>query len=95
VGAICLFHFAVFFNFIIQENPVSMAKRTLINFDWAVKRLLRKKASFGILNGFFSELLQQDVAVVHMLESEGNQETAEDKANRVCCARIPLGNCWW
>jgi hypothetical protein len=28
-----------------------------IRFDWAIKRLLRRKANFGILEGFLSELL--------------------------------------
>ena len=30
-------------------------ERTLISFDWAVKRILRQKANFGILEGFLSE----------------------------------------
>jgi hypothetical protein len=32
-----------------KSNP-----RKLISFDWAVKRLLRDKANFGILEGFLS-----------------------------------------
>ena len=31
--------------------------RKLITFDWAMKRLLRSKANFEILEGFLSELL--------------------------------------
>ncbi len=31
-------------------------KRKLIKFDWAIKRLLRSKANFRILEGFLSEL---------------------------------------
>ena len=34
-------------------------KRKLITFDWAMKRLLRSKANFGILEGFLSELAQE------------------------------------
>jgi hypothetical protein len=34
-------------------------KRKLITFDWAIKRLLRSKANFGILEGFLSELLKE------------------------------------
>ena len=30
--------------------------RQLISFDWAIKRLLRNKANFGILEGFMSLL---------------------------------------
>ncbi len=32
-----------------------------IRFDWAIKRLLRQKANFGILEGFLSELLKIEV----------------------------------
>ena len=34
--------------------------RKLISFDWAIKKLLRSKANFGILEGFLSELLFTD-----------------------------------
>ena len=35
----------------------------LISFDWAVKRLLRNNANFGILEGFLNELLHQDIKI--------------------------------
>lgn len=54
-----------------------------IRFDWAIKRLLRQKANFGVLEGFLTVLLGQDIKIVEILESEGNQETADDKFNRV------------
>jgi len=57
--------------------------RKLISFDWAIKRLLRSKANFGILEGFLSELLYEDIKIEEILESEGNKETREDKYNRV------------
>jgi len=56
---------------------------THIRFDWAIKRLLRQKANFGILEGFLSELLKQDVEIKEILESEGNQESENEKFNRV------------
>jgi predicted transposase/invertase (TIGR01784 family) len=59
-----------------------MSKR-LIRFDWAVKKLLRNKANFVVLEGFLSELLFDDIKIQKILESEGNQETDEDKYNRV------------
>lgn len=59
-----------------------MAKK-LIRFDWAVKKLLRNKANHGILEGFLSELLFDDVRIEKILESEGNQEAEDDKFNRV------------
>jgi len=58
-------------------------KRKLISFDWAIKRLLRSKANFGILEGFLSELLKQDITILDILESEGNKESEPDKFNRV------------
>jgi predicted transposase/invertase (TIGR01784 family) len=57
--------------------------KPLISFDWAVKRLLRNKANFGILEGFLSELLHQDIKIDRILESESNQEHEADKFNRV------------
>ena len=57
--------------------------KNLIRFDWAVKRLLRNKANFVILEGFLSELLGEDLKIDHILESESNQETDDDKYNRV------------
>lgn len=56
---------------------------THIRFDWAIKRLLRQKANFGILEGFLSELLKQDVAIEEILESESNKADIEDKYNHV------------
>ncbi len=60
-----------------------MATRKLISFDWAMKRLLRSKANFGILEGFLSELLREDVQIVEVLESESNRDTADDRSNRL------------
>jgi predicted transposase/invertase (TIGR01784 family) len=57
--------------------------KKLIRFDWAVKKLLRNKANFAILEGFLSELLFDDIRIEKILESEGNQETEDDKFNRV------------
>ena len=57
--------------------------RKLVSVDWAMKRLLRSKANFGILEGFLSELLAQDVRIEELLESESNQELAAHKYNRV------------
>ncbi|GAB4427172.1 MAG: hypothetical protein OHK0039_45380 [Bacteroidia bacterium] len=57
--------------------------REHIRFDWAIKRLLRQKANFVVLEGFLSELLGQDVLIEEILESESNQDAADDKQNRV------------
>lgn len=57
--------------------------RKLISFDWAIKKILRSKANFGILEGFLSELLFTDISILEVLESESNQETEGNKSNRV------------
>ncbi len=57
--------------------------KNLIRFDWAIKRLLRNKANFGILEGFLSELLEDDIKIENILEGESNKETADNKFNRV------------
>jgi predicted transposase/invertase (TIGR01784 family) len=57
--------------------------RNTIRFDWAIKRLLRNKANFGILEGFLSELLNEDIHIESILESESNKQSAENKMNRV------------
>lgn len=54
-----------------------------IRFDWAVKRMLRDKANFVVLEGLITVLLGQRVQIVEILESEGNQDSDEDKYNRV------------
>ena len=58
-------------------------KRKLITFDWAIKRLLRSKANFGILEGFLSELLKEDITILDVLDSESNKDYKIDKFNRV------------
>lgn len=59
-----------------------MSKK-LIRFDWAIKRLLRNKANFVVLEGFLSELLYDNIKIQQILESESNQEFEDDKFNRV------------
>ena len=58
-------------------------KSTLVRFDWAMKKLLRNKANFEILEGFLSVLIKQDVVIKSILESEGNKQSEDDKYNRV------------
>ena len=60
-----------------------MSKRTFISFDWAMKKLLRQKANFGILEGFLSELLKKDIKVKQILESQSNKKEEDDKYNHV------------
>jgi predicted transposase/invertase (TIGR01784 family) len=57
--------------------------RKLVSFDWAIKRLLRSKANFVVLEGFLSELLHTDIKILEILESESNKELLSDKSNKV------------
>ncbi len=57
--------------------------KKLVRFDWAMKKLLRHKANFDILEGFLSELLHFDMTIESILESEGNKQDEYDKYNRV------------
>lgn len=63
------------------SKALTMSK--YIRFDWAMKRLLRNKANHVVLEGFLSVLLEQNIKIHKFLESEGNQEDANDKYNRV------------
>jgi predicted transposase/invertase (TIGR01784 family) len=60
-----------------------MAKENLIRFDWAIKRLLRNKADHVVLEGFLSVLLEEDIRIVNISESESNKEDSAGKLNRV------------
>ena len=54
-----------------------------IRFDWAMKRLLRDKANFGVLEGLLTTLLGEPIKIQKLLESESNQEDEDGKQNRV------------
>ena len=46
-----------------------MSKK-LIRFDWAIKRLLRNKANFVVIEGFLSELLFDNIKIEQILEAK-------------------------
>jgi len=60
-----------------------IAESQVIRFDWAIKTLLRDKANFDVLEGFLSAILEKKIRVEKLLESESNQEDANNKFNRV------------
>ncbi len=55
--------------------------QTHIRFDWAIKKLLRNKSNFDILEGFLSVLLEEDIFIQEILESQSNKEDQFDKSN--------------
>ncbi len=57
--------------------------RELISFDWAIKKILRSKANFGILESFLSELLFAEITILDVLGNESCQDIADSKSNRI------------
>ena len=66
-----------------EDQRMKELKDRYIRFDWAIKRLLRQKANFGVLEGFLPVFLGEKITIVELLESEGNQLSEDDKFNRV------------
>ena len=54
-----------------------------IRFDWMVKRMLRDKANFAVLEGLIAVFIGERVTITEILESDGNQVNTVDKFNRV------------
>ena len=54
-----------------------------VRFDWAAKRMLRDKANFGVIEGLLTVLLEEKITIEQILESESNQNSRDDKFNRV------------
>lgn len=59
------------------------SNRPLVSFDWAIKRLLRQKANYDILEGFLTVLLRKQITIINIPESQGNKNDAVDKVNAV------------
>ena len=66
-----------------QKHTSAMAHDKYVRFDWAAKRMLRDKANFGVLEGLVSVLLEEEIHIDEILESEANQDSFDDKFNRV------------
>jgi len=58
-------------------------ERTIISLDYAIKNILRDKANFDVLSGFLTELLEREVNVQEILESESNVSSIDLKVNRL------------
>ena len=55
-------------------NDCNQPKSQTIRFDWAMRRLLRNKANFSVLEGLLTTLLGEKIVIQKLLESESNQE---------------------
>ncbi len=58
-------------------------RKRLIRFDWAMKYMLRDPSNFYIAEGFLSALLEEDITVQQILDSESNKDFTNDKFTRV------------
>ena len=70
-------------NNAVNERNDMDESRKYIRFDWAIKRMLRDKANFDVLEGLINVLTGEKAKIVEILESEGNQQSPSDKYNRV------------
>ena len=66
-----------------QKKGVKVSNSKYIRFDWAAKNILRSKADFVVFEGLISVLVKEKVTIVELLDSESNQESSDDKYNRV------------
>ena len=73
----------IFAGYYSYKRLWTMTTRNMISFDWAMKRLLRNKANFEVLEGFLSELLRRQIIIKHIGESESNPMSKGNKTNRV------------
>ena len=69
---------------LFSQKIIIMAKNSdYIRFDWAIKRILRDKANFAVLEGLMTVLIGEKITIIEILESESNSNSREDKYNRV------------
>jgi len=66
-----------------NKSKPKLEAKSLLRFDWALKRILRHKADYKVLEGFLSVILEEEVRVKSISESESNQNDLTDKFNRV------------
>lgn len=67
----------------LSRPNTNHSKNQAMHFDWAMKRLLRNKANFSMLERLLTTLLSERITIQKLLESESNQEDEYDKYNRV------------
>lgn len=65
-------------------------KDRYIRFDWAIKRLLRQKANFGVLEGFLTVFLNEPIKIIDILESEGRAEAKNSIALKMMKGGMPI-----
>ncbi|MBW7875553.1 MAG: PD-(D/E)XK nuclease family transposase [Candidatus Cloacimonetes bacterium] len=68
---------------LVANEGFVMKRKSLVRFDWAIKKILRQKANFKILEGFISSIIGRDTKIKKILESESNKDFKQQKLNRV------------
>jgi predicted transposase/invertase (TIGR01784 family) len=53
----------------------------LIHFEWALKKILREKINYNILEGFLSELFKSDITILQIDNNEKIHEKVQRKFN--------------
>jgi len=66
-----------------NKGKSDMISDKFVRFDWAMKRLLRDKANYGVVEGLITTLLGKKIKIQKLLESESNQDSEDAKQNRV------------
>ena len=71
----------ILFAFVLINilNMNNSNNNQIIRFDWAMKRLLRNKANFSVLEGLLTTLPGEKIFIQKLHESESNQEDKFDK----------------
>ena len=57
----------------MAENERKELQDRYIRFDWAIKRLLRQKANFDVLNGFLTVMLREEVRILERSEEHTSE----------------------
>ena len=60
---------------------MSQLQDRYIRFDWAIKRLLRQKANFRVLEGFLTVFLGEPITIMEILESKDTSLSEGEKNN--------------
>lgn len=60
---------------------MSQLQDRYIRFDWAIRRLLRQKANFGVLEGFLTVFLGEPITIMEILESKDTSLSEGEKNN--------------
>jgi len=69
---------------IMETKKKKEVEKQLVRFDWAIKRLLRHKADYVVVEGLLTVLLGEKITITSPpLESESNKDTPEARLNRV------------